>query len=290
MRLLSHWFPHLGSEDIRAILDATAFALLGVLSGALWRWAQSVRYLFGHCRHTLLRYLTFRRVILLWLDTDAGTVQRLAGHLRQQLLSSGGRGFRRIRVHILRTPSQVLFYPARPSVVSAIILINTDVSKLSVDNKVLEKIQTHLLKYLERAGGIVGCHDLIYRRTRNERLRQAFGGKIEGFSLIKDHPIRYAKCITDHPIAQQMPERFSLKDGEVLATTGWPADAKVIFNHDSAQPSEQHPLVVARDYLTGRLVWLNSCDHQEPLCDSIQIPETDFVKLLSASVQWVASN
>jgi hypothetical protein len=287
LRLLSHWLPIHVSEDVRNIVDGILVVVLGAVFAGLWRWAQGVRYCLGRLAHTILRYVTFRREILLWVDTEPATVRQLAIHLKKQLAASCDTGFRRTHVHVLKAPLQVLFHPRKPSVVAAVVLINTDVSKLSVDNKISERIQRHLLKYLEAGGGLVGGHDLIYRRARNEELRNAFGGRIDGFSSVRDS-VPYVKIQPDHPIAKQLPDNFSLKDGEVLATKGWPANAEILFRLDVKEADKQHALVVARENADGRLVWLNSCDHQDQMCASIGDPEPHFVKLLSASVQWAA--
>jgi hypothetical protein len=281
--VLAHiWSAHFGNI-VDSMIAAASFTILVTL----WHYlGQGIRFRWGRLVSTLRRYLTFRREILLWIDTDPGTVERLADHLKEQMQAT--RGLRRVRIHLMRLPREILFHPMKPSIVAAIVLINTDVSKLSPDDKIRDQIQTQLLKYLRCGGGLVGCHDVIYRRARNERLQEAFGGKIDGFSPLQGQPVQYMrnKEHEEHPIAKQLTDKFALNDGEILASTGWPANALVLFH--STETPIPHSLVVAREYLTGRLVWLNSCDHQDPVCASVRIPENNFVKLLSASVQWVA--
>jgi hypothetical protein len=272
------------------IIDSIAAAVVFAILATIWHYlGHGIRQGWYRLLYTIRRYLTLRREILLWIDTDYGTVQQLADHVRKQLQALTAGNLRRARVHAMKLPREILQHPMRPSIVAAIILINTDVSKLSADDKVREQIQDRLLKYLGRGGGLVGCHDVIYRRARNDRLQQAFGGKIDGFSLLKEQPVEYVRNPdqANHPIVKALDEKFTLKDGEILATKGWRRDAQVLFL--STEEPEPHNLVVAQEYLkTGRLVWLNSCDHQDSICPSIGEPQTHFVTLLSASVQWVA--
>ena len=284
--LLEHIFSgHFGN-----IIDGIAATAVVAILATFWHYlGHGIRHACFRLLYTIRRYLTWRREILLWIDTDFGTVQRLADHVRTQLQTVTTGNLRRARIRAMKFPREILNHPMRPSIVAAIILINTDVSKLSADDKMREQIQDRLLKYLSKGGGLVGCHDVIYRRARNERLQQAFGGRIDGFSILKDQPVEYVRnpAQENHPIVKALEEKFTLTDGEILATKGWPRDAQVLFS--STEKTEPHSLVVAQEYLkTGRLVWLNSCDHQDPICPSVGEPQPHFVKLLSASVQWVA--
>lgn len=284
----AHFWSHF-DNIADGIVATVVFTVAGAILATLWHYlGEGVRFRWSRFICTVWRYITWRRKILLWIDTDLLTVERLADHLNKQLQAPPAGQLRNSRVHVMRLPREILLYPMKPSIVAAIILINTDVSKLSADDKIRELIENQLLKYLRHGGGIVGCHDVIYRRARNERLQGAFGGKIDGFSILKGKPIEYVrnKDHEDHPIAKELPEEFALMDGEILATNEWPADAQVLFR--STETPDPHDLVVAREYLTGRLVWLNSCDHQDPLCASVRTPQDNFVKLLSASIQWVA--
>lgn len=275
------------SKHLDGILDGIAASIVFALMVTLWSFlGQAIRFRWGRLVHTAWRYLAFRREVLLWIDTDLGTAHRLADHVKSKLKAGTAKPLHRVHFRVVQAPVEILSYPASPKVMAAVVLINTDVSKLSADDKIRQRIEAHLLTYLRRGGGLVGGHDVIYRRARNEDLRGAFGGKIKGFSPLSEKPVGYVKnpVQAGHPISAQLPDSFGLDDGEILATE-WPDDAAILFHSNAA---EKHSLVVAKDYLEGRLVWLNSCDHQDPLCASIQVPEDDFVTLLAASVQWVA--
>lgn len=281
---------HILSGHFGNIIDGIIATAVVAMLATFWHYlGHGIRQGWYRLFYTIWRYVSWRREILLWIDTDFGTVQRLADHVRHQLQAVTTGNLRRARIRAMKFPREILLHPIKPSIVAAIILINTDVSKLSADDKVREQIQDRLLKYLSRGGGLVGCHDVIYRRARNERLQQAFGGRIDGFSILKEQPVEYVRnpAQENHPIVKGLEEKFTLMDGEILATKGWPRDAQVLFM--SGEKTDPHNLVVAQEYLkTGRLVWLNSCDHQDPICPSIGNPEPHFVTLLSASVQWVA--
>jgi glycerophosphoryl diester phosphodiesterase len=146
-----------------------------------------------------------------------------------------------------------------------------------------------LKEYILDGGGLVAGHDIIYRRTRNEWLSEAFGGQIRGWDR-KAGPVPYQKSAAgaNHPIGRRLPDQFSLEDGEVLFVS-WNEGTEILFQ-EAGVDNPVHGLVMARTYETGRLVWLNSCDHGDRLASSIEKPSGEFVQLLSASVEWVAGS
>jgi glycerophosphoryl diester phosphodiesterase len=272
--LLELW-SSMREEMFPKVIAEIAVAILGAV--VLW----SEERLKRNWRKFLVRVRQFfsrKRLILLWIDGDLATVHRVANRLK--IYSPF------LRILPLGAPADLLFYPAKRKVVAAVILISTDVTKLSSDDKVREKIEESLEKYVLRGGGLVAGHDIIYRRTRNPRLSRAFGGTIQHWD--SKTTVQYEKSAAEanHPIARRLPDRFSLEDGEVLCVD-WTGGAHVLFHEAGANPARG--LVMARDYGKGRLVWINSCDHQTEIANSIGAPNDDFVRLLSASAQWAAN-
>jgi glycerophosphoryl diester phosphodiesterase len=172
-----------------------------------------------------------------------------------------------------------------------VILISTDVTKLSSEDTIRDDIERRVDRYVLDGGGLVAGHDIIYHRTRNTLLTKAFGATIERFDDKevdnKKIPIKYEKtsAATKDPIWRRLPDHFNLDDDELLVTS-WTKGASILFTEEGVP---ERALVVARTHDKGRLVWLNSCDRgKSGLAKSIGDPSREFVNLLTASVQWVA--
>jgi len=116
----------------------------------------------------------------------------------------------------LGTPEDILNYALTPRVVGCVILLITDVTKLSEDAGTRSKIQEALALYVARGGGLIGTHDIAYRRVRNDALQQVFGGVTNQFRRT-DQPVVYLRNPeVHHPVADGLPDSFSLNDGEVV--------------------------------------------------------------------------
>jgi glycerophosphoryl diester phosphodiesterase len=251
--------------------------LLGLIVAAVFYLRRVIARQAALVYHALWQILTGRRFILLWIDASQVVVERLAIQLQPHLRDAS--------IRILRSPAGLMRYPMRPRFTEAIVLIITDVSKLATEDKVRDRLQERLETYLLRGGALIGAHDIIYRRSRNERLQHTFGCSVTQFMRM-DEPVVYERAPENqnHPIAKAMPARFSLKDGEVIWGK-WAADATPLF---TTPGPERRNLVVVRNYQRGRVVWLNSGDHDEHVCASIGEPQSDFVQLLAASIKWAA--
>lgn len=226
--------------------------------------------------HALARLLTRRRMILLWNDADFMYSERLRDLLHSHIPQ--------YTIHCLRFPDEINSYPLFPYFLAAIVLIDTDVTKLAADDKTRKLLEKGICSYIHLGGGIVGTHDLIYRRTRNQLLQEIFGCTTTDFQR-KDGPIQYHRSTgPDDPIAADLPEHFELDDGEVVWGS-WKSDCQTHF-HTGGRP--YRPLVVSRSYYKGRLVWLNSGEMSAALCKSIAMPEPRFVLLLRNTISWVA--
>ncbi len=217
--------------------------------------------------------VTGKRFVLVWNDVDRALSRRLATLLENGSLP--GLVFRD-----LATPEDILNYALIPRVVGCVVLLITDVTKLSEDAGTRDKIQEALAQYVARGGGLIGSHDIVYRRVRNKALQRVFGGMTAHFRRT-DQPVVYVKDPeTLHPVAQGLPDSFSLNDGEVVWGT-WDNSVVPVF-----RSPEGVPLVTVKKHGLGRVVWLNSGDNGEHLARSVAVPEPEFLTLLENSVRW----
>jgi glycerophosphoryl diester phosphodiesterase len=215
------------------------------------------------------------KYVLVWNDD---TPELSAGLVHQLADLHPTRSFR-----ILATPSDILEYPLTPQCVEGIVLIDCDVTSLAETAASRQRVEQALERYLVRGGGIVGTHDLIYRRTRATTLQRLFGCQINWF-VRQDTPVSY--CVTaaglDHAISRGLPEVFMLEDGEICWGS-WAIDTDTLFETDS---EPRRPLVVCRDVHQGRVVWLNSADRSNDPAPSVSKPSAELVRLLSNSLDW----
>ncbi len=172
-------------------------------------------------------------------------------------------------------------YPLNARYVQLLILIITDVTKLAEDPHTRTQIQKKILQYVDGGGVVIGTHDIIYRRVRNEILQRAFGGKITNFRR-ETTPIDYlvVEAQKDHPIVAGLPPAFALDDGEVCWGSWAPDVVPLIVTKQAYDGDRPVPLVTVRSYSRGLLVWMSSCDKFEHLGRSIAEPQPEFVQLL----------
>jgi len=210
-------------------------------------------------------FLTRKRFVLVWNDVDRALSRRLATLLENR--SSPGL----LLFRDLGTPEDILNYALTPRVVGCVILVITDVTKLSEDAGTRSKIQEALALYVARGGGLIGTHDIVYRRVRNEALQQVFGGMTNQFRRT-DQPVVYLRNPEAvHPVADGLPDSFSLNDGEVVWGT-WDNGVVPVFTSP-----EGVPLVTAKEHGLGRAVWLNSGDNADHLAKSVAVPEPRYL-------------
>jgi len=267
-----------GGEVTIKFLVELSLGGLGVLSFEVGR---HIKHNWRKIVVNVKQHLSGWKLVLLWIDVDNTTAQRIANRLRKNLPY--------VHVQLLNAPHEILLYPLTPSVVEAVALISTDVTKLSSDDRIREEIEKNLEHYILNGGGLVAGHDLIYRRTRNTRLIRAFGIEKVKFDSNRTTPVRYEKTAigANHPLSRRLPDTFSLDDGEVLLIT-WKNDAQVqVLFQEAGITGPQRGLVATREYEGGRLVWMNSADHGEELAKSIATPSDQYIDLLAASIQWV---
>jgi glycerophosphoryl diester phosphodiesterase len=145
-----------------------------------------------------------KKYVLIWNDDDVALSSKIGRILKKH--------FSRCIFKSLKSPEQVLNYNLRPTLVKAVILIDSDVTKLSENVTRRNKIQRALVKYLERGGGIVATHDTIYRRTRNDELERVFGCQLTDFAR-SDKPIVYCRNsqVKNHIMYKDLPDTFELE-------------------------------------------------------------------------------
>lgn len=242
--------------------------------------------------------LSRKKYILLWNDDDIRYSDNLCDKLR-------GKGMNAL-LKSLESPKDVLNYPLKPSCVKALILIVTDVTKFSDNKKLRELIESKSHSYIVKGGGLVGTHDLIYRRVRNGQLQKDFGGNLNTFKRM-EKPVKYIKNNSpfgsNHTkdlekemglsqLTKDLPDKFELNDGEILVGE-WQQNVAKIFLSAEECGSEfgLTPLVTVREYpdSKGRLVWLNSGDKYKSFPKSILLPEDGFLILLKNSIDWVSN-
>ncbi len=257
------------------------FVGLAFLTVFTWLGGNPKSSLFAFVRK-IYSALTREKYILIWID-DRG--EEYGYKLCKELRKSGVEDLLRS----LKSPRDLLNYPLSPKRVKTLILIVTDVTKLSGNNKLRELIQKRIINYVKKGGGLVGTHDLIYRRVRNTQLEKLFGCQINSFKGV-DWPLKYIKnpdC-TDSKLTENLPNEFELNDGEIIWGDKWQSDVHIIFN--STDEFESRPLVTARECHKGRVVWLNSGDTKDDIFpESIAKPEKEFLILLKNSIEWVSN-
>ena len=201
--------------------------------------------------------------MLIWSDFDRGTQNKII-----KRLNLGGEYY----VEELLEPVEILSKNLEE--IDTIILIDTDVTKLSNNDSALERINQALVRYVDGGGRLICTHDLIYRRTRNELLQNMYGCRITNFQ--SQPAVRYFKTEGCHETRRfaSLPEEFVLHDDEVCWGSVAP-DVEVYF-----ETEDGHPLVFSREYGNGLCIWLNSGDFKEYPSKSILKPEKEFVALL----------
>lgn len=244
----------------------------------MWMGENAKSLLFTFVRE-IYSVLSGKKYILLWNDADISYSVKLCDELREKGVND--------LLKSLESPKDILNYPLSPKRVKALILIVSDVTKLSDNKKLRELIESKIHSYITKGGGVVGTHDIIYRRVRNEILEDDFGGKILTFKRI-EKPIKYIKNVkySSSILTRDLPDEFELNDGEIIVGE-WKRDVDIIFS--SAEEFGLKPLVTARKCPNGRIVWLNSGDKYDSFPISIGKPEREFLILLKNSIEWVSS-
>lgn len=176
-------------------------------------------------------------------------------------------------VEILTEPIEIL--SKNLSGISSIILFDTDVTKLSNNNKALDRINDALVNYVGNGGKLIATHDMIYRRARNYKLEEMFGYKTSHFA--KHNAVNYIKTSVCEELSlfTDIDKSIVLHDEEVCWGEKLAPDANVYFMSDDG-----HPLVFSREYGKGICIWLNSGDFKEYPPTSILKAENGLISIL----------
>lgn len=233
-----------------------------------------------------LHYIKFKfmnkKVIFVWNDDEIYYSDNIIASLK-----SRNKDYHFIA---LNAPEEILYYPLLTKHIHLINFFVADVTKLSSNNKIREKIQTKILSYVSKGGTFVGSHDILYRRTKNEKFQVAFGCKITKFQTIQE-PIIYKvnDFYKEHPILAGLPEQFPLEDHEVCWGEWDDAAHKLLVLETNFNGmSEEIPLLVLKEYENGILIWINSGDKgEEGLCKSIKNPDGKLIHILANIINYV---
>lgn len=233
-----------------------------------------------------IHYIKFKfiskKVIFIWNDDEKYYSDNIIASLK-----SRNNNFHYIA---LNAPEEILFYPLLTKHVHLVNFFVSDVTKLSSNNKIREKIQIKILSYVAKGGTFVGTHDILYRRTKNEKFQVAFGCKITKFQPV-DEPIIYKvnETYKDHPILEGLPDKFLLENQEVCWGEWDEAVHKLLVSEIKYNGmTEEIPLFALKEYENGRLIWINSGDKGEDgLCKSIKNPNGKLIHLLANVINFV---
>lgn len=207
--------------------------------------------------------------ILAWGDFDNAIIEKLINRL-----DLGDKYYIEVLVEPLELLSKNLNH------IDSIILMVTDVTKLSNYDFALQRLNKILVSYVKDGGRLICTHDVIYRRTRNEMLQEMYGCQITNF--IKQSEVQYIKTdlCEEMNAFEELPDTFVLHDGEICWGDLAP-DVDIFFSSN-----EGIPLIFAREYGNGVCVYMNSGDYKSHPPRSILRPEKNFVSLLKSAITF----
>lgn len=167
----------------------------------------------------------------------------------------------------------------------SVILMITDVTKLSVKEKEREYINIKLDDYVSSGGRLIATHDALYRRCRNQTLQEMYGYKIFNFQR-RESGVTYRKTM----IARKMkdfdilPDMFILDDEEICWGDPQTNDLQVYFeaNFVDGRTNEilKKPVCFGRKYGDGSLFWFNTGDTYEDAPGSVKNLDQNLLMLI----------
>jgi hypothetical protein len=208
-----------------------------------------------------------QKQVLVWGDFDTGILKKLVNKLDTKY-----------NFIIIADPLEITHYDL--NTMHAVILLNTDVTKLSAGEETRLILNQRLNEFLENGGILLGSHDLIYRRTKNTLLQQAFGCTIKYFKSIEK--IEYCKTeeCKEQNAFPSLSDSFYLSDGEICWGDVAP-DAAVYFTFNDPQSGSAIPLVFNRDYGNGHCFWINTGEFKDYPPMSVCKVESPLIQLIN---------
>ncbi len=269
--------PAASSWPTEVIIGVVSAVIGGIVLGAIPWVRDTIVYRSVWLARTVWCLVTRSRYVLVWNDAGEHHAKILINHLRSRLQDG-------YRFRCIASPERLQRYPRSHRYTVAIVLIDTDVTKLASNASLATKIEEWLTKYVSKGGALIGTHDVLWRRVRATRLFDVFGGRLTHFfqhQADTSYHIRAEQ--SDHPLRTELPDDFQLSDGEACAGE-WDASAERIYETVGRDPQ---PLVVAHEYPDGRCVWLNSGDYgAHGVAASVGAPQPHFVQLVTNAIRW----
>ena len=205
--------------------------------------------------------------VLVWGDFDTGILKKLVNKLDSKY-----------SFIIIADPLEITHYDL--NTMHAIILINTDVTKLSAGEETRLILNQRLSEFIENGGILLGTHDLIYRRTKNILLQQAFGCTIKYFKGMERVEYQKTEECRSQVAFSSLGDCFHLSDGEICWGDVSP-DATVYFSFNDSESGNTFPLVFSREYGDGFCFWINTGEFKEYPPMSICKVESQLVQLIN---------
>ncbi len=264
--------------------QSAAVTLLAFLSGYFVSWYKRNTFFLAAYLRIIQFVLTGKKYILIWNDHKIDVSDKISQLLKDKNIKH--------RFVSIVEPDQLLKYPLSKKYVHEIILIVTDVTKLSESEKKRKQIQLKIINYVRNGGTLFGTHDLIYRRCRNKALQGAFGCETNNFLRVQE-PVA-AEVIDEHmhhPLLRGVDLDPRFEDGEVCYGE-WDNDAIILIQSKdtfSFAGGNKIPMLVIRhtgNY--GTLIWLNSADKSDELAKSLSEPYKEVIKILYNSIAYSA--
>lgn len=213
--------------------------------------------------------------------TDADDTGLTAQNLVRKLTTSNPK----LHFVVLKSGADLLNWPRRPALISAIILLVTDVTPLALEASMANRIDTFLEKYSLAGGTLILGHDAIYRRASTARIQQLAGCRITKFRP-EDRNTHYTLNTSNasrlNPnVLSQLPSSMAMNDREIVGGD-WASDVETIY---SLKSDPSWPLVTIRASASGNVFWCNSGDtNASGPPESFLIPPNEFIALMSSLV------
>lgn len=243
---------------------------------------KSFLYIF----QTIQRLFGYKKIILYTDCSDhSATNKCIAEHLLKNFSQ------KKFKIKIIENPEAILKEPLSQSITHAIIILITNVSGLSANDRKKQKIQESINYFCQSGGIVVLGHDAIYRRTKNQIFEKMTGGVLNHYNN-NNKEIIYSKNnagsrrTTDESLLNSLPQSMKLTDGEFLLGS-WAQDVEFLYvlggkrEEEIDKRQDQTPLVTRKTNGRGTAYWINSGDFGESGPPrSLSAPENGFIEIL----------